>query len=132
MAEWHGLAKLRLHTEDTITALKEATTQLGAQFRVFAAETCAAFKTTELPRERAARARRKAKQADVSAPVEASASKEVGFNLATYKMHSVGDYPYFIEECGTTDAYSTMLVSFTVPVLVGADLRHRLRVLIPS
>jgi hypothetical protein len=48
LAHWHGLAKLRLHTENTLKMLDEATVLLGAQFHDFQHLTCANFKTKEL------------------------------------------------------------------------------------
>jgi hypothetical protein len=60
LAHWHGLAKLRLHTEDTLKLLDQDTVLLGAQFRDFQNVTCASFKTKELERETAARKRRAA------------------------------------------------------------------------
>lgn len=37
--------------------------------------------------------------------------KPKGFNLNTYKLHSLGDYADTIRQYGTTDSYSTQLVS---------------------
>lgn len=64
MAHWHGLAKLRLHTDETLTYLDALTSELGECLRVFEKKTCTAFKTRELPRETRARARREVHQAD--------------------------------------------------------------------
>lgn len=58
MAQWHGLAKLRLHTDQTLAELDNTTTKLGMQLRLFRDKTCSAFQTRELPREAAARRRR--------------------------------------------------------------------------
>jgi hypothetical protein len=58
-AHWHGLAKLRMHTDDTLQILDLATTGLGNQLRAFQNETCASFETFELKRETAARQRRR-------------------------------------------------------------------------
>jgi hypothetical protein len=57
LAEWHGLAKIRLHTEPTLSCMESVTTLLGKELRRFLATTCAAFKTTELEKEAAARGR---------------------------------------------------------------------------
>lgn len=59
MAHWHGLAKLRMHTDDTLELLDKTTTSLGDAFRLFQSETCAAFDTKELQREADARDRKK-------------------------------------------------------------------------
>lgn len=62
LAEWHALAKLRLHTESTIALLDDVTTALGAAFRGFQRQTCEAYDTRELPKEEAARARRRSRK----------------------------------------------------------------------
>ena len=50
-AHWHGLAKLRMHTDATLQILDVATTDLGKQLRAFQRDTCAGFETLELKRE---------------------------------------------------------------------------------
>jgi hypothetical protein len=62
LAHWHGLAKLRMHTEPTLDMLSQATTSLGSRFRDFQEKTCTMFQTRELERERAARQRRQGKR----------------------------------------------------------------------
>ena len=62
LSTWHGLAKLRLHTESTVRALESSTVRLVLSFassnqRV--TTTCAEFVTQDLPSEEAARGRRK-------------------------------------------------------------------------
>ena len=47
-AHWHGLAKLRMHTEDTLNIFDGITTDIGAAFRSFERSTCSAFNTREL------------------------------------------------------------------------------------
>ena len=125
LATWHGLVKLRLHTESTLQALDSSTTRLGSILWRFQSVTCAAYMTRELPSEEAARGRRKA-----AAAAKQSTAGETGveellstatrpnlkanqrkFNLATYKTHSLGDYLKAIRMYGTTDSYSTQLVS---------------------
>jgi hypothetical protein len=65
-AHWHGLAKLRMHTDQTLALLDEATALLGAKFRHFVNHTCGKYKTRELQREARARARRAAKKSTTS------------------------------------------------------------------
>lgn len=60
LATWHALAKLRLHTSDTLTYLDDMTTALGQQLRRFKSDFCDHFITRELPRETSARGRRAA------------------------------------------------------------------------
>jgi hypothetical protein len=63
MAHWHGLAKLRMHSDFTLEILDRETTKLGEQFRQFKAKVCTAYSTHELDREVDARSRRQAKEA---------------------------------------------------------------------
>jgi hypothetical protein len=118
MAHWHGLAKLRLHTDETLSVLDHATTDLGQQLRSFQTETCAKYDTHELKREAEARQRRQAGQGLVPNSTE-STSREIGtsnhrktkkFNLQTYKVHALGDYVDTIKMFGTTDSYTTAIV----------------------
>jgi hypothetical protein len=57
MAHWHGLAKLRMHTDVTLELLSQVTISFGTRIRAFQEKTCAAFSTHELEREQAARLR---------------------------------------------------------------------------
>ena len=50
-AHWHGLAKLRAHSDVTLDVLDLVTVSLGQQFRDFRDKTCPEFKTQELERE---------------------------------------------------------------------------------
>lgn len=118
-AEWHALAKLRMHTDATLESLDEATTDLGHHLRHFEKHTCAVFDTRELPKEEASCGRRqnckqKATSTDGSLPgptVEImSGPKFKCFNLLTYKFHAMGDYVHTIRCFGTTDSYSTQPV----------------------
>ncbi|KAH6896318.1 hypothetical protein BKA70DRAFT_1438538 [Coprinopsis sp. MPI-PUGE-AT-0042] len=61
-AQWHGLAKLRLHTEHTVDMLDHTTTLLGQKLRDFVSHTCSAISTKELQREYEARRRRESKK----------------------------------------------------------------------
>jgi hypothetical protein len=122
LCTWHACAKLRLHTTSTMGFLKEMTRSLGFALRIFAKKTCSAFQTNELPKEEAARARRKAKAQSSTKKAQAGKSgkksdakqnrlKKV-FNLFTYKLSALGDYLSSILRYGTTDSYSTQIVSF--------------------
>lgn len=62
LAEWHALAKLRMHTEHTLNALNQSTVAIGRELRSFQAWT-QGFKTFELPKEKDARQRRTRKKA---------------------------------------------------------------------
>jgi hypothetical protein len=60
-AEWHTLAKLRMHTECTLTLLENVTVDLASQFRRFKFETCDAIRTVELDSELESRMRSEAR-----------------------------------------------------------------------
>lgn len=141
---WHGLAKLRLHSDKTLEVLDNLTSTLGQDLRTFKATTCAAFQTKELQKEANARNRRQAAHSKATPVPRVVAGKTSGpkpplgillqnllavgnkeqlampsarrlrdFNLNTYKAHSLGDYVETIRQYGTTDSYSTELVSDT-------------------
>lgn len=127
LAEWHALAKLRMHTEHTLNHLNQTTITIGRELRSFQIWT-RGFNTVELPRETAARERRKRKK-DIlenannpSSPSQdhpgssrsekaPARSKVKLLNLLTYKFHALGDYVQTIKLFGTTDSYSTQVVS---------------------
>lgn len=60
LAQWHALAKLRLHTEPTLEWLEKTTMEVGKLMREFRDKSASKFSTFELPREQDARARRRA------------------------------------------------------------------------
>ena len=136
LAEWHSIAKLRIHTTSTITQLRELTRIFGIRLRHFAKHICPEYDTKELPKEEAARMRRQAKQrakqasstgsvstSDAALPtVTASTGKSSTktsktFTMSTYKLHAMGDYANHIERFGSTDSFSTQSVSFLSPLL---------------
>lgn len=126
MAHWHGLAKLRMHSELTLKIMDHVTSALGQQFRQFKNTTCAAYEAHELGQEVRARARRRLRKADQAGrgstrPTGVVGQAEVAnpellalnakrvkvFNLQTYKFHALGDYVSTIRRYGTSDSYST-------------------------
>jgi hypothetical protein len=122
LAEWHAFAKLRMHSESTLTLMESATATLGNIMRKFRDATCSAFKTRELPKEAAARGRRQARKqvkkasqpeklpAGAKSNVQSKNAKGKTLNLATYKVHALADYVRTIRLFGTTDSYSTQTV----------------------
>ena len=66
--------------------------------RQFRDKTSEEFNTVELPRGSDAR--------------KGGSPKKKTLNLNTYKFHALGDYVATIRLFGTTDSYSTLLVSF--------------------
>lgn len=113
LAEWHALAKLRLHTNNTLALLHQALRRLGAQVRRFQRVTCPAFETKELPQESAQRQRRECTefQSGHQRKPATSGMLPKTFNINTYKFHALGDYEKTIRMFGTTDSYTTQVVS---------------------
>jgi len=125
-AEWHGLAKIRIHTQSTLEHLESLTNEFGRLMRCFRDLTCSQFHTKELPCEAAAqwRAQRCAQarvstteSQSVSEPsrssgLATSAQRTKTLNLFTPKFHALGDYVQTIRMFGTTDSFSTQLVKF--------------------
>lgn len=115
LCHWHGLAKLRLHTDETLQIFERVTADLANYLRSFVSDTCPSFQTKELRREADARKRRQERQnsgvAGGSLSQGSSARRPKGLNLQTYKLHSLADYPAHIRAFGTTDSYSTQTVS---------------------
>lgn len=58
MSEWHGLAKLRLHTDITLALFESVTKEMGDLLRKFRDFSDEHYATQELPREMEARTRR--------------------------------------------------------------------------
>ncbi|KAF5319789.1 hypothetical protein D9611_012833 [Ephemerocybe angulata] len=132
-AEFHAFAKMRMHTDPTLSHLEKLTTQFGNLVRRFRDDVCSDYQTHELPGETERRARRKRKddaQVSLDAPAGASSAVPANapppkskptrrikeLNLKTYKFHAMGDYVPFIRLFGTTDIFSTQI----------GELAHRL------
>ncbi len=123
LATWHALAKLRLHSDTSLTALERITSLLGQTMRTFVRRVCAAFDTRELPKETMARHRRAGAAASKAANANATntstprppqrkvPAKTKKFNLCTYKYHRMADYPRAIRRFGPTDNFTTQTVS---------------------
>ena len=111
-AHWHGLAKLCLHSDDTLDIMDDVTVGLGVQFREFHDKICPKFQTRGLPRKAAACQRHTQKNHQSGANTETSNKEPYlkNFNLETYKYHLLGDYIATIRRFGTTDSYSTTTV----------------------
>src|ERR1700733_4435712 len=132
LAHWHGLAKLRMHTDPTLDLLAEVTKSLGSNLHTFEKHTCSLFQTRELEHKRAARQRQqekdeagKKKIANGQKSTESSklssstrARKPKQLNLKTYKYHALRDYVDTIKCYGTTDSYSTQAVSFQLTLIL--------------
>lgn len=103
---WHALAKLRMHSETTLSVLDGTFKRLSRQLRKFSDITCIAFNTMELPKEKAARERSGLDNPNAGS----SGRKTKKFNLRTYKFHTMGDYVRSIWLFGTTDSFTTQIV----------------------
>jgi hypothetical protein len=68
LAEWHALAKLRLHTEVTVNLLETKTTELASRVQEFMNVTCQAYETMETTKEYGARLKRSAKKEKAPGP----------------------------------------------------------------
>lgn len=123
---WLSYSKLRQHTDSTLSSFEQITTSLGSQIQKFAHTVCPQYCTKETPHEENAHKQRAAaKKAKDDANAAASgaapppdkqrkkapAEKFKLFNLSTYKLHSLGNYIRSIRLFGTTDSYSTQIVS---------------------
>ena len=113
LAQWHALAKLRFHTNESLNYLDRVTRLLGGQLQKFRDFTCTSFNTTELPSETAAHRQRKETKlstSDSTAHTSSAAHPKL-FNLSMYKLHTLGDYVHAICLFGTTDSYTMQIVS---------------------
>ncbi|KAJ3804874.1 hypothetical protein F5876DRAFT_82487 [Lentinula aff. lateritia] len=114
-AEWHALAKLRLHTDHTLDYMETRTQDWGKLMREFR-DLSEKFDTQETDREATARYKRSVEKAKKSPGTHISASstttgthRKKGLNLFTYKWHAMMDYVWFIQWFGPSDIYSTQL-----------------------
>jgi hypothetical protein len=128
LATWHGMAKLRLHTETTVQDLENSTAQLGDLLRDFQKMVCPEYGTYDLPTVEAARSRRRTRKAAAPPPTHVHADsvseedeqmqkgkkkmerKIRQLNLNSYKLHSLGGYAKAIRQYGTTDNYNSQTV----------------------
>ncbi|KAJ3504239.1 hypothetical protein NMY22_g17988 [Coprinellus aureogranulatus] len=104
-AQWHALAKLRLHNDFTLDLLEYTTTILGSEMRQFYKRTCMEVHTEELEKEAEARERREGKGKGKGKG--ASSRKAASLGVFTIKFHFLGDYVASIRQFGTSDSYST-------------------------
>jgi hypothetical protein len=106
--------------------MDQVTTVLAQELRQFCTVTCLAFKTTELAKEAASRARRHSRKeahskhtaADIpalerKAKESAKNRRPKTLNLFIYKVHALRDYAETICRPGTTDLFSTQIVSLS-------------------
>jgi hypothetical protein len=104
-AEWHAFAKMRMHTDSTITHLEDITKELGKLMRNLEASMRTQYATVELPREAEARHHR-----DKAVRPSSGGRQAKLFNLFTYKWHALADYVPTIRLFGGSDGFSTQIV----------------------
>ncbi|KAK2459571.1 hypothetical protein APHAL10511_008410 [Amanita phalloides] len=116
LCTWHALAKLCLHMESTVCTLEHSSWHLGFALREFKNKVCSCYVTKDLPSEEAARGRRHAAIAKTGTRANAkdsmhmkSSKKEHFFNLSTYKLHALADYPSAIHKYGMTDGFTSQV-----------------------
>src|ERR1700761_4273570 len=115
LATWHVYAKLHLHTDTTLGMLETVAKALCQALRQFVAMTCLQYMTKELPQEFNTQIKHQQAQAMCGARASNTMSNSVKvkqFNLSTYKIHCIPDYPDAIRKYGTTDSYSMQTVGF--------------------
>jgi hypothetical protein len=92
--------------------LEETFKKLSQKLRRFQRDTCAAFNTVELPKEKAARQKRSTQRSEANTiSLDSSGPKVKMFNLNTYKFHAMADYARTIRLFGATDSFTTQMVS---------------------
>ncbi|KIY46553.1 hypothetical protein FISHEDRAFT_47111, partial [Fistulina hepatica ATCC 64428] len=118
-AEWHGHAKLRLHTDQTLKHLEMLTKEYGRLIHDFCkfANDEGQYNTVELPKEANTRVRNQVGNNPGTASVNTAAistRRARKLNINTYKWHAMGDYSSTIRLFGATDSYSTQVVCSSV------------------
>ncbi|KAH9911827.1 uncharacterized protein BXZ73DRAFT_93312 [Epithele typhae] len=104
LANWHALAKLRLHTEVTVDIFKDATTHMYDAFRAFKT-TCTRYEVYESKNEFQARLRREA--AIDPQHVDGQRKKKPCNIWERPKFHGVSHAPDTVEDSGPLDGGST-------------------------
>lgn len=120
MAYWHGLAKMRMHTESSVQLLDATYTVMGSHLRHFEQVVCPRYITKETQKEYAIRIRAASRKKSASvAPLTPAASgqKPRSFNLSTIKAHLLGYAPRYIRMYGPLDMLSTMKVLISLSLL---------------
>jgi hypothetical protein len=102
-ASWHSLAKLRLHTDDTLKLLDEITSLLGERLRNFRDGVCTHYATHELPKEEINQKRREIQKG--TANQEQSVNTSVNNANAPTNASLSGSDPNLQAERDVQDAY---------------------------
>ncbi|KAE9389208.1 hypothetical protein BT96DRAFT_1025149 [Gymnopus androsaceus JB14] len=104
---FEAYGKFRMHWDSSLASYDDVVVELGHELRRFTKKS-EDFQTEELPREKAARMRRKTTQAG-GIQVQSKKPKTRRFNNSTVKTNLLGDYPTLIRYFGTTDGNCTKI-----------------------
>jgi hypothetical protein len=126
LAEWHALAKLRMHTEHTLQGLDRATTGIGRELRSFREWSRDSFSVKKLPGESNARGRRKRKaratQGDSSSQPEAVMNPSTATSdLTLPSSAAAARTPQTVTNDGAAGSTASEAVSTSTPT-VGASI----------
>lgn len=116
LGTWHRLAKLHIHTDETLQVMDDVTAILRAELCAFQSNTCSIYSTRELKREAEECYRHQAQTRTLNSQSSRENVQPTGvhhkktLNLQTYKLHALGNYTETIRQYGTTDSYSTQPV----------------------
>jgi len=116
-----------MHTDSSLEVLDIITIAFGQKLRNFAEETCKNFDTVETDKEYQARKRAEARRESRSGgdgdeeSGTSSGKRSRRFNLTTPKLHFLGDYVSQIQALGTTDSFTSQIVSMDL-----RDLSHKM------
>ena len=122
LATWHTYTK-RLHTETTVGMLDQVCKALCQALRHFTTVTCPQYTMKELPQEvrQCVTCQQTQAMGGCTRPRNTTSSSRTGkmkqFNMSTYKMHCIADYPDAIQKYRTTDLYSTHVVCHAALIL---------------
>ena len=115
LCHWHRLAKLQMHTDETLEIMDNVTKSLGNTICAFEANACLVFRTRELKCKvqghQFHKVHSQSQHEGTSTSVAVSTQRPKTLNLRTYKLHALGDYMASIRMFGTTDSYLTQPVS---------------------
>lgn len=110
---WHGLAKLRLHTDITLRHLDYSCVAAFRSIRIFIREICDKHVAEELDKEARIREKRaiRRRAAGVNVADSTPGKKIKTLNINTYKVHRMPDYSKAIRRFGTIEGFSSWRVS---------------------
>lgn len=106
-ARWHGSAKQCMHTDSSLLRMDNCTKDLGNMLRHFQITSSERYPTVETAAEAAKRVRK----AQSEGRTASSTRKPKTLNLATYKFHAIDHHVPGIARIGTSDNYTTAIVS---------------------